>query len=94
MSKAQAISFFKEVAKNEQLAEEVKKVVGGNNSNETKAKELISLANKHDFNFTQEEAATVQTELKISLSDEELLKVSGGKGDLKSALWLQPCYLA
>ena len=86
MSKSQSIAFFEEISKNKQLAQEVDKIVGGKNSDETKAKELISLAKEHGFNFTQKEAASAQGELKKSLSPEELLEVSGGKGSFKSSL--------
>lgn len=85
MSKSQSIAFFEEISKNKQLAQEVDKIVGGKNSDETKAKELISLAKEHGFNFTQKEAASAQGELKKSLSPEELLEVSGGKGGFKSS---------
>ncbi len=86
MSKSHSIAFFEEISKNKQLAQEVEKVVGGKNSDEAKAKELISLAKEHGFNFTQKEAASAQGELKKSLSPEELLEVSGGKGGFKSSL--------
>ncbi len=71
MSKSQSIAFFEEISKNQQLAQEVEKVVGGKNSDEAKAKELISLAKEHGFNFTADE-------LKTSLSVEDLADVSGG----------------
>ena len=86
MSKKQAIAFFEEISKNQQLAKEVEKVVRGKNSDEAKAKELLSLAKKNGFNFTKEEAACTQGTLKTSLSPEEMLEVSGGKLNLKSSL--------
>ncbi len=85
MSKSQAIAFFEEISKNKQLAKEVEKVVGGKNSDEAKAKELISLAKKHKFNFTKKEAASAKGALTASLSPEEMLEVSGGKSGLKSS---------
>ena len=85
MSKSQAIAFFEEISKNNKLAKEVEKVVGGKKSDEAKAKELISLAKKYNFNFTQKEAASAQGSLKKSLSPEEMLEVNGGKGGLKSS---------
>ena len=85
MSKSQAIAFFEEISKNNKLAKEVEKVVGGKKSDEAKAKELISLAKKYNFNFTQKEAASAQSSLKKSLSPEEMLEVSGGKCGLKSS---------
>ena len=86
MSKKQAIAFFEEISKNKQLAQEVEKVVEGNNSDEAKAKELTSLAQRYNFNFTPEEAAVAQGALKKPLSPEEMLEVSGGKLNLKSSL--------
>ncbi len=86
MSKEQAIAFFEEISKNKQLAKEVEKVAEKKTSDEAKAKELISLAQKHKFIFTQEEAADAQVTLKKSLSPEKLLEVSGGAGSLKSSL--------
>ena len=46
MSKSQAIAFFEEISKNQQLAKDVEKVVREKNSDEAKAKELLSLAKK------------------------------------------------
>ncbi len=86
VSKPQAVAFFEEISKNNKLAQEVEKVVKGKNSDETKAKELLSLAKKYNFNFTKEEAASVQEALKKPLSTEEMLEVSGGKINLKSSL--------
>ena len=86
MSKSQAIAFFEEISKNNKLAKAVEKVVGEKTSDEAKAKELISLAQKYNFNFTPEEAAGVQGELKKPLSPEEMLEVSGGKLNLKSSI--------
>ena len=85
MSKTQAIAFFEKISKDSKLAKEVEKVVGGNKSDEAKAKELISLAKKHNFNFTQKEAASAQSSLKKSLPPEEMLEVSGGKCGFKSS---------
>lgn len=78
MSKSQAIAFFEEISRNKQLAKEIEKVVGEKTSDEAKSKKLISLANKHGFNFTQDEAAAAQVELKKSLSAKDMLEVSGG----------------
>ena len=86
MSKKQAIAFFEEISKNNKLADKVEKVVGVKGSDTAKAKELISLAQKYNFNFTPEEAAGVQGELKKPLSPEEMIEVSGGKLNLKSSL--------
>ena len=86
MSKKQAIAFFEEISKNQQLAQEVERVVEGKDSDEAKAKELISLAQRYNFNFTPEEAAEAQVELKKPLSPEEMLEVSGGKLNLKSSV--------
>ncbi len=86
MPKSQAIAFFEEISKNNKLAQEVEKVAGGKTSNETKAKELLSLAKDHGFNFTKEEAVSAQVELKKSLLPEEMLEVSGGKLELKSSV--------
>ncbi len=85
MSKSQAIAFFEEISKNQQLAQEVEKVVGGKDSDEAKAKELLALAKQHNFNFTKEEAVNVQGTFKTSLSPEEMLEVSGGAA-IKSSI--------
>ncbi len=85
MSKSQAIAFFEEISKNNQLAQEVKKVVGGKNSDEAKAKELLSLAKDHGFNFTQEEVESVQKTQYTKFSIDDLVEVSGGKGGFKSS---------
>ena len=53
MPKSQAIAFFEEISKNNKLAQEVEKVVGGNNSDEAKAKELLSLGECFLNNQTQ-----------------------------------------
>ena len=79
-------AFFEEISKNNNLANEVEKVAGGKNSNEVKAKELILLAQKHHFNFTNEEAADAQLTLKKTLSPEKMLEVSGGGGAIKTSL--------
>ena len=71
MSKEQVKGFFEALLKDKQLAEEVKEVVGGQATNQEKAKELLSLAKAHNFNFTEDE-------LKMSLSVEDLADVSGG----------------
>ena len=78
MSKEQVLAFFEEISKNQQLTQEVEKVVGEKSSDEEKAEELISLAKKHGFIFTKAEAASVKGSLKKPLSPEEMLEVSGG----------------
>ena len=85
MSKSQAVAFFEEISKNNKLAKEVEKVVGGKTSDEAKAKDLISLAKTHRFNFTQEDAIEAQSELKKVLLPEEMLEVSGGD-EVKSSV--------
>ena len=85
MSKQQAVAFFEEISRNKQLAKEVEKVVGGNNSDEAKAKELLSLAKKGGFIFTKEEAMSVQGTQYTELSINDLVEVSGGKGGFKSS---------
>ncbi len=92
MSKSPVIAFLEEIANNKQLAEDVEKVVGGKDSVESKTKELLSLAKKHHFNFTQEDVASIQgakrpkISLNTKLSSDGLDEVSGGKGSLKSSL--------
>ena len=81
MSKSQTTSFLEEISKNKHLAKEIEKVVGGNNSNETKAKELLSLAYKYGFNFTKEEIQSI----KGTFLFEKLNEVIGGKGAIKSS---------
>lgn len=71
MSKEQAKGFFEAISKDKQLAEEVNAVMGGQATNQEKAKELLSLAKRRNFNFTEDE-------LKMSLSVEDLADVSGG----------------
>ena len=86
MSKSQAIAFFEEISKNQQLAQAVEKVIGEKTSDKAKSKELISLAKHHGFNFTQEEAASVGGALKVSLSQKDMLEVSGGDGFKSSVM--------
>ncbi len=86
MSKKQAISFFKEVAKNKQLAEKVNEVVGGQATNQAKAAKLLSLAKKNHFDFTKKEAALAKDELKTALQIEDLSEVSGGQSKVMSAV--------
>ncbi len=71
MSKEQAKGFFEAISKDKQLADEVKEVVRGQATNQEKAKELLSLAKAHNFNFTEDE-------LKRSLSREDLADIAGG----------------
>lgn len=85
MSKSQAIAFFEEISKNNKLAKEVEKVVGGKTSDKAKAKELLSLAQKYNFNFTQDEAVNIQGTQYTELSIDDLGDVSGGKGGFKSS---------
>ena len=73
MSKEQAKEFFEAISKDKQLAAEVKEVLGGQATNQEKAKELLSLAKAHNFNFTEDE-------LKTSLSIDDLADVAGGSG--------------
>ncbi len=77
MSQEQAKGFFEAISKDKQLAEQVKDVMGGQATNQEKAKELLSLAKAHNFNFTEDE-------LKRSLSREDLVDIAGGGGVLSS----------
>lgn len=71
MSKEQAKGFFEAISKDKKLNEEVKDLLSGQATNEEKTKGLLSLAKRHNFNFTEDE-------LKTSLSIEDLADVSGG----------------
>ena len=73
MSKEQAKGFFEAISKDEKLNEEVKDVMGGQATKQEKAKELLSLAKRNNFNFTEDE-------LKTSLSREDLADIAGGSG--------------
>lgn len=78
MSKEQAKEFFYEVAKNKELVEKVKQLMGSTANKETVAEKLISMAQEYGFNFTKEEAALAQCDFKIPLSEEDLKEISGG----------------
>lgn len=71
MSKEQAKEFFEAISKDKKLNEEVKDLLSGQATNEEKTKGLLSLAKRHNFNFTEDE-------LKTSLSIDDLADVSGG----------------
>jgi len=83
MSRENAIKFYEEVKNSENLKKEFEglrnQVESGKETREKSlAKKIVSLAKKNGFDFTEKELLSYMEEVKGTLSEKELLSVSGG----------------
>lgn len=90
MSRENVIRFYEDVRKNENLKKEFESLKNNvENAKETKdeslAKKIVSIAKKNGFDFTEKELLNYMEEIKNTLSEEELLDVSGGRVSARAA---------
>jgi len=83
MSRENVIKFYEEVKNSENLKKEFEGLRNQVESGEEKreeslAKKIVSLAKENGFDFTEKELLSYMEEVKGTLSEEELLSVSGG----------------
>lgn len=90
MSRESIIKFYEEVRKNEKLKKEFEAIKnqvekGKETKEEGIAKKITVLAKKNGFDFTEKELLNYMEEVKNTLTEEELLDVSGGRMSAKAA---------
>lgn len=90
MSRENIIKFYEEVGKNEKLKKEFEKLTkqvekGKETKEESLAKKIVSIAKENGFDFTKKELLSYMEEVKNSLSEEDLLNVSGGRMSARAA---------